>query len=412
MTPEALVDQEQLILLTAKDVGPIIRIVNTNQVAAVLAELTSQGVIEIAGSACPVSDVRDIRSGVESPVSLIYYQNDGHVLVADTQEVREQAIRSRQESVYTPEELIKLASARVLIAGASTGGVIAESIIHTGVAVGGEGSLTIADFDNLSLHNLARGGWGLGEVGTPKAINLAHQLWGFCPEMKINILPEGVPLAGLKLEQFIGYVKEEGIQYIFEQTDSMMAKIVTRLIARDLGLVLMMATDLDPAGYAISCEDYRKGQMPLFHGRLEKLVPGLDWQMLEQINPGLIKQLAPFIVGFENLPRKTLQAFMELSVGRNSGVSQTLMTVGSAAGHATELLVNDILGVRIEHEAVGLYPSLMPEDRQQQRVEDLDYMTNFITGLATSGLPEGLLDDVLHRVSQRKQQIVGGADNC
>ena len=168
---------------------------------------------------------------------------------------------NRNRDLITCDEQRAYYEASVAIAGLSVGSSCATAIALTG----GAGRLRIADFDVLSMTNLNRLPGSVCDIGRPKTELSARRLLEMNPYLDLRIWPEGLQVT--TLHEFLGEGNER-VDVFVEEIDDVFLKIQARVVARELGLPVVMATDNgDNAIIDVERFDLERGR-PLFHGRV------------------------------------------------------------------------------------------------------------------------------------------------
>lgn len=97
---------------------------------------------------------------------------------------------ARHQPFLTSEEQQNLHNANILIAGCGAGGPVAEHLARLGV--GTRGSITLADFDKVSVSNLNRPPYIPCDIDTYKVDALTRHIHSINPEINVNKVYEGI----------------------------------------------------------------------------------------------------------------------------------------------------------------------------------------------------------------------------
>ncbi|MFI0166446.1 Rv1355c family protein [Streptomyces sp. NPDC017095] len=179
-----------------------------------------------------------------------------HVLPPDEhRELRQ----SRNRYKITAEEQDLLSRKTVAVVGLSVGAASAVTLAQEGVG----DRFRLADFDHLSLSNLNRLRASVADVGLPKVVIAARQMYEIDPYLDITVWPEG-----LTEENTDAFLAGGGrTDLLVEECDDMFLKVHVRERARALGIPVLMETNergmLDVERFDLEPE------RPLLHGLLQ-----------------------------------------------------------------------------------------------------------------------------------------------
>jgi molybdopterin/thiamine biosynthesis adenylyltransferase len=179
-------------------------------------------------------------------------------------ELFHEARLARNRGKITACEQARLAGRVVGIAGLSVGRQIARTLAMEGVCTG----FRLADGDVLALSNLNRLPAGIADLGLPKVVLAARELFELDPFLDIQLFPDGLDAADLDPFLRCG---ASVVDLVIEECDDFAIKVRLRERARALGVPVLMETsergtldverfDLEPA-------------RPLLHGLLEGVQP-------------------------------------------------------------------------------------------------------------------------------------------
>ncbi|MFB7239115.1 Rv1355c family protein [Streptomyces sp. NPDC056269] len=179
-----------------------------------------------------------------------------HVLpAAEHRELRQ----SRNRYKITAEEQDTLSQKTVAVVGLSVGAASAVTLAQEGVG----DRFRLADFDHLSLSNLNRLRASVADVGLPKVVIAARQMYEIDPYLDISVWPEG--LTEENTDVFLAGGGRADL--LVEECDDMFLKVHVRERARALGIPVLMETNergmLDVERFDLEPE------RPLLHGLLQ-----------------------------------------------------------------------------------------------------------------------------------------------
>nr|WP_308801087.1 ThiF family adenylyltransferase [Streptomyces polyasparticus] len=164
----------------------------------------------------------------------------------------------RNRDKITAAQQQSLLKRRIAVVGLSVGNSAALTCAMEGIG----GSFRLADFDSLSLSNLNRLRAGVQDLGLPKTVLCARQMYEIDPYLDIELWHDG--LTDDTIESFFGD-PEHPLDLLVEECDTPWVKTAAREHARrhrvpvlmdanDRGLLDVERFDLEP-------------DRPLFHGR-------------------------------------------------------------------------------------------------------------------------------------------------
>lgn len=205
-----------------------------------------------------------------------------------------------------PEEIDTLTKKKIGIIGLSVG----QSIAHTLALERTCGELRLADFDEIELSNMNRIRAGVQDLGMSKVILAARQIAELDPYIKVKCFVEG-----LNKENIRFFFMEEGkIDILVEECDGLEIKVLSRVIAKELGVPVIMDTNdngmLDVERFDLEPE------RPIFHGRTKDL-EGLSSDELIRTLKGLtVEEKITFlaqIIGMENVSPAMKQSLVHMN---------------------------------------------------------------------------------------------------
>ncbi|WP_099364906.1 ThiF family adenylyltransferase [Sphingobacterium sp. 1.A.4] len=178
---------------------------------------------------------------------------------------------NRNQLKIRSEEQQLLRGKTIGIIGLSVGAAIAQTIAMERTC----GRLKLADFDTLDLSNMNRLKSGVMDLGMPKVVLAAREIAQIDPYLEVEIFPLG--MGKDNYTDFFG--GGSPLDLLVEVCDGLQVKIESRMMARDLGVPVIMETN-DRGMLDIERFDLEPGR-PIFHGLLE----GTDIGDPEKIDP-------------------------------------------------------------------------------------------------------------------------------
>ena len=252
-------------------------------------------------------------------------------LVRYPDEADHRALRTaRNKNLVTEEEQEQLYKAAVVVGGLSVGSNVVRELVTSGIG----GTLILADPDHIGPTNLNRLNGGMTHVGRSKIDHAAIQISEADPYIKQVHFREGITPDNLT------ELAEYQPSVIFDEVDSMAAKVAMRGFAKEQGVPLVMVTDVGERS-VVDVERHDLEDVTPFGGRLSS-------EMVDKIATGTatveeIRKSMVAIVGLGNISTKMLESFLE--VGQTlPGMPQlgTTASKGGALGADTarEIILN------------------------------------------------------------------------
>ncbi|MFI0828214.1 ThiF family adenylyltransferase [Streptomyces roseolus] len=164
----------------------------------------------------------------------------------------------RNRDKITTSEQRRLLARRIGVIGLSVGSSAALTCAMEGVA----GSFRLADFDTLGLSNLNRLRAGVHDLGLPKTVLCARQMYEIDPYLDIELWQEG--LTEDTIDAFFG-AADRRLDLVIEECDTPWVKTAAREHARRHGVPVLMDTN-DRGLLDVERFDLEPDR-PLFHGR-------------------------------------------------------------------------------------------------------------------------------------------------
>jgi tRNA threonylcarbamoyladenosine dehydratase len=170
---------------------------------------------------------------------------------------------SRNRYLVTTEEQRAFHDALVGVGGLSVG----SSVVTTMVMSGGPGHLRIGDSDHLGVTNLNRLAGSVCDLGESKADLCARRVLEMNPFQTLDVFDKG--LVENELDGFFGDGAER-LDLFIEEMDDIRMKALSRFMARERGVPVVMATDNgDNAIVDVERFDLEPDR-PLFHGAVSE----------------------------------------------------------------------------------------------------------------------------------------------
>lgn len=214
-----------------------------------------------------------------------------HVLPRD--EYDEVRLARNRLKITAPEQAC-LRRLRIGIVGLSVGQASAVTLAMEGIG----GVFRLADFDALSLSNMNRVRAGIHDLGVPKSVLTARQLFEIDPYLDVTLFPHGLAEAGID-----GFLLDGGrLDLLIEECDDLPLKIALRERARAHRIPVLMETS-DRGMLDVERFDLEPDR-PVLHGRLGA-VRARD---LRAMSPAERVSAAMAIVGTEVSPRLAASA--------------------------------------------------------------------------------------------------------
>ncbi|MEV5607535.1 ThiF family adenylyltransferase [Streptomyces sp. NPDC052225] len=164
----------------------------------------------------------------------------------------------RNRDKISDTEQRRLLGRRIGVVGLSVGNSAALTCAMEGVA----GSFRLADFDRLGLSNLNRLRAGVHDLGVPKTVLCARQMYEIDPYLDIEVWHQG--LDEDTVEEFFGDA-EHPLDLLVEECDTPWVKAAVREHARARRVPVLM--DANDRGLLDVERFDEEPDRPLFHGR-------------------------------------------------------------------------------------------------------------------------------------------------
>lgn len=230
---------------------------------------------------------------------------------------------SRNKNLITTDEQKTLAKFTVGVAGLSIGNGIALALAYSGIS----NAMKLAEHDTFETTNLNRIRSGLQYVGKSKLQMTAEQIYEINPYAEFLLFEDGVTASTLS-----EFVTGDPIpRLIFEAIDDFEMKIRLRFKAREVGIPVIMLTNLGDS-ILIDVERYDLDRTtPLFNGLIGNVPEEIIAKPITEQDK---QKYAVSIVGIENVPKRALESLSEINktlVGRPQLMSTVTVAGGVAA---------------------------------------------------------------------------------
>jgi molybdopterin/thiamine biosynthesis adenylyltransferase len=212
-----------------------------------------------------------------------------------------QALRTaRNRNLINADEQKKFYNAVVGIGGLSVGNSVALAL----VLQGGARHLRLADFDRLALTNTNRIRAGVQNLGLPKVVITARQIYELNPYAKVEIFTDGLNKKNIK-KFFNGPPK---LDVIVDELDNLAIKFLLRQYAKKGKIPVVMAADNgDNAVVDVERFDLNP-KTPFFHGRIGRV----SFDYLKNLDKFGIGKTITRHIGAENVTKRVQESLLEM----------------------------------------------------------------------------------------------------
>ncbi|MFF8604235.1 ThiF family adenylyltransferase [Streptomyces sp. NPDC015232] len=207
-----------------------------------------------------VEVVAELTGGVdlERYGTWVWYPWSGRLVRVLPREEFRRVRTDRNRGRITMAEQRGLLGRRIGVVGLSVGNSAALTCVMEGVG----GSFRLADFDTLGLSNLNRLRAGVHDLGLPKTVLCARQMYEIDPYLDIELWPEGLDQD--TIDAFFG-AADRPLDLVIEECDTPWVKTAVREHARRHGVPVLMDTN-DRGMLDVERFDLEPDRA-LFHGR-------------------------------------------------------------------------------------------------------------------------------------------------
>lgn len=209
---------------------------------------------------------------------------------------------ARNKNLINKEEQAAYYNATIGIAGQSVGHAVVMAI----VLQGGGKNWRIADHDALALSNTNRIRVGIENLGLPKVIMTARQIYTTNPYAVVEIFSDGITKENI--ESFCAPQGGKKLDIIIDEIDNLAVKYLIREQAKKHRLAVVMAAD-NGDNAVVDIERYDLNpDIPFFHGRMGDV----SYEMLSSLDKFGIGKMITKHVGPENVTERMQQSLMEM----------------------------------------------------------------------------------------------------
>lgn len=211
------------------------------------------------------------------------------------------AVRTaRNKNLITNKEQERFYNSKIGIAGLSVGNSVALSL----VLQGGAKNIHIADFDTLDLSNTNRIRTGVHNIGIPKTILTAREIYTINPYAQVEIFKEGI--TEKNVENF--FTKNGNLDIVIDEVDSLSAKLIIREQSKKNKIPLLMAAD-NGDNIVLDIERYdNDDELKFFHGRMGDVTYG----KLKKFSRLQIGRMIAKHIGVENIPLTMQESLIQV----------------------------------------------------------------------------------------------------
>jgi hypothetical protein len=255
---------------------------------------------------------------------------DGTLVRFPDQDVHQALQTSRNRDLVTAEEQRLLSEKTIGIFGLSVGSNVAEKLAMSGIG----GTLLMGDPDRIEPSNLNRINGGYTDIGVRKVDRMGRVISELNPYLSQVHFKEGFGT------DMLDELASHSPDLLFDEMDSLQAKLAIREFAKERGIPLIMATDVGHVSL-IDVERHDIEDVKPFDGRLEDAE--LDALRTGNVTPQQMGGLMVKIVGMKHISPRVLASLQQ--VGKTlPGLPQlgTTAGIGGAAGAdiARSILLN------------------------------------------------------------------------
>jgi molybdopterin/thiamine biosynthesis adenylyltransferase len=207
---------------------------------------------------------------------------------------------ARNKNLINADEQEKYYNAIIGIAGQSVGHAVTLAI----VLQGGGKHWRIADNDALALSNTNRIRVGVENLGLPKVVMTARQIYQTNPYATVELFGDGLAMGNIE-KFFAGPPK---LDIVIDEIDNLAVKYLIRERAKKHKLAVVMAAD-NGDNAVIDVERYDLDpNTPFFHDRMGKV----SYEMLAGLDKFGIGKMITKHVGPENVTERMQQSLLEM----------------------------------------------------------------------------------------------------
>ncbi len=237
---------------------------------------------------------------------------------------------SRNRNYISRDEQANFYHSSIGIAGLSVGNSIATTI----VMLGGAKHIRLADFDELSLSNCNRIRTSIENLGIPKIIITARQIYELNPYANVQIFPEGITEENI--EAFLS--SSPPLDIVIDELDNLAMKYLLRMKAKENRIPVLMGTD-NGDDCIIDLERYDLDPTrEIFHGRLN----GVEFNDLKNLTKAQIGKIAGRLIGIENISSRMMESLPEIGTSLISWpqLGSAALMNGAALAYCARRILN------------------------------------------------------------------------
>ncbi|OGM96310.1 MAG: hypothetical protein A3B86_04170 [Candidatus Yanofskybacteria bacterium RIFCSPHIGHO2_02_FULL_38_22b] len=271
---------------------------------------------------------------------------------------------TRNRNLITSKEQNRYRQMKVGIAGLSVGSGIVSALVISG----GPKTIKIADFDVVEVSNLNRIRARLEDMGGSKVQVVAQQIWELDPFADVYIWDKGITKENFK--KFI--TGDPCLDVFIDEMDSLDLKILARIICREKGIPVIMATD---NGDTVILDVERfdlESQRQLFHG----LAGNLGLNNCKNMTREKWLRLSTKIIGSGFMTLELQNSILQ--IGASLGGVPQLGTTASVAGAAVSFVIRRIAnGYKMPsgRYIISLEQNIIPGYNNRREVKNRLYKT-------------------------------------
>lgn len=268
----------------------------------------------------------------------VYYPWINTFVHIPDREVLYQLRTARNRNLITQSEQHALEKSIIGVAGLSVGSNVVKALAHEGVA-----NMRLADHDHISITNLNRLQAGLPNLGQEKMDWIVQTLYELDPYFELQCFNQG--LTDENINEFM-----QGLDVLVDEVDDIYMKARLRVIARQQGIPVIMATD-NGDNVLLDIERYDADpDLPIFHGNLSS--QEIETILNQTLTTNESTRFAVKIIDPNYTTVRLIESVAEIGVNL-SGVPQlgsTAMSAGNLAATAARKVVTgaDLASGKIE----------------------------------------------------------------
>lgn len=266
-------------------------------------------------------------------VEFMRERGEGRFIRVPVQEDLEEVVHSGNGEIIPKEIRELIGNKRVAFAGAGVGSSLLEGAIRAGVR-----KATIADGGKILYHDQGRlQSPDLTDTLEYHAVDAARKALKFNPYLDIRCFPKNIGLEDTDTTVSIDTFLKD-VDIVFEEIDNLQMKILIRERARELGIPVVMITDVGMG----TMVDYQPGD---YKGNI---FPGLSRRLYNRAKSGKVKSLKEATKIAIQMVGPEVNYWRE-DVKRHPFWSQTAAAADASKSKAADVLVRWVKGDRIPY---------------------------------------------------------------